>query len=80
MVPSEYEIYFSSEFCFRHISRAEGEWNIGNKIYEKNISILHETPCDNWFIATLQNITQSEPHNKTLRYWLTSYALFDVFY
>ena len=61
----QYEKYFSSKFFFRHISRAEGEWNIGNKIYEKYISILHEAPCDNWFIATLQNITQFEPHTKT---------------
>ena len=34
----QYGIYFSSSFCFRHIARAEGECNIGNKMNEKNIS------------------------------------------
>ena len=34
----QYGKYFSSSFCFRHIARAEGECNIGNKMNEKNIS------------------------------------------
>lgn len=36
----QYLKYFSRCFYFRHISRAEGEWNIGNNKNEKSISIL----------------------------------------
>ena len=60
-----WEIFFEF-FFFRHISRAEGEWNIENKKNEKNISIMHEFPCDNWFIISEENMTKYKK-NTTLR-------------
>ena len=42
---------------FRDIARAEGECNITEtKRTRKILLILHETPCDKWFIARRENI------------------------
>ena len=80
----QYEKYFSSKFCFRHISRAEGEWNIGNKIYEKNKShiawaIIAITSLSHGMLNFIPMIHTTFGHTSRIySLYLTSFSVIDV--